>query len=248
MQAKLASKQRLLAYFQHKKTGAAAPVLAQALTIRHRAECAACGAAARRHPTATGRRQVKAARYSGPIAILCRRPTGTVSVPVTAAGVSSRSVISRSFGTTLAHWIGLGQHVADFVERHILLQLDGQRLRMAAHRTDAHAQAVDRDRCPACGTPGGRESCCIRRRPSTLPSTDRRRPARRSTESGCRRAAYCGSSSSGRHRSAHRLGDLAVDVENRRGRVGQQSATDAWMAPICAISSRMFCAPAPEAA
>ena len=46
---------------------------------------------------------VKADRYSGPIFSLRRRPTGVVRVPVTAAGVSSRMVISRSFGTTLAH-------------------------------------------------------------------------------------------------------------------------------------------------
>ena len=40
----------------------------------------------------------------------------------------------------------------DLVERHVLLQLDGQRLAMAAHGTDAHAQAIDGDR--ARGTEG----------------------------------------------------------------------------------------------
>ncbi|CRZ79416.1 Uncharacterised protein [Vibrio cholerae] len=44
---------------------------------------------------------VKALRKSSPIAILRKRPTGTDSVPVTLAGVSSRAVMSRSFGITL---------------------------------------------------------------------------------------------------------------------------------------------------
>ena len=38
---------------------------------------------------------VNADRYSGPIASFLSRPTGVVSVPVTAAGVSSRMVTSR---------------------------------------------------------------------------------------------------------------------------------------------------------
>ena len=46
---------------------------------------------------------MNAPRYSGPIASLRRRPTGTFSVPVTAAGVSARSVSSFSFGTTRTH-------------------------------------------------------------------------------------------------------------------------------------------------
>ncbi len=44
---------------------------------------------------------VNAPRYSGPMASLRRRPTGIVSVPVTATGVSSRIVASRVLGTTL---------------------------------------------------------------------------------------------------------------------------------------------------
>src|SRR5690606_6936631 len=48
---------------------------------------------------------VKAERYCGPMFILRRRPTGIDKVPVTAVGVKSRRLASRSFGTTLAHWL-----------------------------------------------------------------------------------------------------------------------------------------------
>ncbi len=51
--------------------------------------------------------QVNAFRNVGPMFILRRRPTGTVSVPVIAAGVSSRMVISRTFGTTFTHLLCL---------------------------------------------------------------------------------------------------------------------------------------------
>ena len=46
---------------------------------------------------------VNAAKYSGPIANLRKRPTGTLNVPVTLAGVNSRNVVSLSFGITLTH-------------------------------------------------------------------------------------------------------------------------------------------------
>ena len=46
---------------------------------------------------------VNAARYSGPIANLRKRPTGTLNVPVTLAGVNSRYVVSLSFGITFTH-------------------------------------------------------------------------------------------------------------------------------------------------
>src|SRR5450830_1902407 len=45
---------------------------------------------------------VKAPTYSGPMASLRTRPTGIVSVPVTATGVRSLMVASRVLGTTLA--------------------------------------------------------------------------------------------------------------------------------------------------
>ena len=44
---------------------------------------------------------VKAPRYWEPMFSLRRRPTGTLRVPVTAAGVSSRTLTSRWFGTSL---------------------------------------------------------------------------------------------------------------------------------------------------
>ena len=47
---------------------------------------------------------------------------------------------------------------------------------------------------------------------------------------------------------AQDAGDLAVDVEDRRRRIVEQFARDACASPICCSSSRMFCAPAPDAA
>src|SRR6187399_3119871 len=43
---------------------------------------------------------VNAERYSPPMASLRNRPTGIANDPVTAAGVNSFSVLSRSLGTT----------------------------------------------------------------------------------------------------------------------------------------------------
>ena len=43
---------------------------------------------------------VKAERYSPPMASLRNRPTGIANDPVTAAGVNSFNVLSRSLGTT----------------------------------------------------------------------------------------------------------------------------------------------------
>src|SRR3989338_3526813 len=40
----------------------------------------------------------------------------------------------------------LADQAFDIRQRHILVQLDGQRLAVAAHGADAHAQAIDRDR------------------------------------------------------------------------------------------------------
>src|SRR3989344_1347985 len=43
------------------------------------------------------------------------------------------------------------QHGMDLVQRHILLEFDGESLAVAAHSADTHADAVDRDR--PLGTP-----------------------------------------------------------------------------------------------
>ena len=67
-----------------------------------------------------------------------------VSVPVTATGVSSRIVASRLFGTTFTHSLSAAIRRLDVGQRHVLLELEGERLAVAAHRADAHAQAVDR--------------------------------------------------------------------------------------------------------
>ena len=61
------------------------------------------GELALQHPIIIGQPTVNAAKYSGPIANLRKRPTGTLNVPVTLAGVNSRNVISLSFGITFTH-------------------------------------------------------------------------------------------------------------------------------------------------
>ncbi len=43
----------------------------------------------------------------------------------------------------------LGQQCLDIRQRHIFVQLDGQRLAVAAHGTDTHADTIDRDRTTA---------------------------------------------------------------------------------------------------
>ena len=87
---------------------------------------------------------VKAPRYCGPIDSLRRRPTGMSSVPVTATGVSARTVSSLVLGTTLAHCVPWA--ISDSISSigRSRFELDGQRLAVAAHGADTHAQAVDR--------------------------------------------------------------------------------------------------------
>src|SRR5207237_9361635 len=41
--------------------------------------------------------------------------------------------------------VGFREHLLDFPERNVALELDGEALRVAAHRADANAEAVDRD-------------------------------------------------------------------------------------------------------
>ena len=84
--------------------------------------------------------------FAGPSPSCAGGPTGIVSVPVTATGVRSRIVASRLFGTTFTQSLSAAMMRLDVGQRHVLLQLDGQRLAVAAHRADAHAEAVDRDR------------------------------------------------------------------------------------------------------
>ena len=67
---------------------------------------------------------VKAARYSPPIGSLRKRPIGTVSVPVTAAGVSSRSVDFALVRNHLHPLVGAGEDALDLVQRDIARQLE----------------------------------------------------------------------------------------------------------------------------
>ncbi len=89
---------------------------------------------------------VNAPRYAGPIASLRRRPTGNRH----RAGDRGRRQVAQRRLAGVRHELhpcvvdpaidGL-----DVGERHVLLQLDRQRLAVAAHRADAHAETVDRD-------------------------------------------------------------------------------------------------------
>ena len=67
------------------------------------------------------------------------RPTGTSSVPVTAAGVSARSVASRWFGTTFTHSLACGEQLSISSSGRSRLSLIVRRLAVAAHGADAHA-------------------------------------------------------------------------------------------------------------
>ncbi len=67
---------------------------------------------------------VKAVRYSPPMDSLRSRPIGTSSVPVTAAGVSSRSDGFALVRNDLHPVVGAGKDAFDVGQRHIALELD----------------------------------------------------------------------------------------------------------------------------
>ena len=185
---------------------------------------------------------VKAVRYSPPMRSLRRRPIGTSSVPVTAAGVSSRSEASRWFGTTFTQSVGARQNALDLGQRHVALELDGQRLAVAAHRADAHAQAVHRDRvalAPEDLVGLGLRLPLLAALAVAEVLVDPRKQAagQRHAEVLVRQCVAAQASATAR--SMSRI-DEAGSASSAAGRLRT--------APICASSSRMFCAPAPEAA
>ena len=146
--------------------------------------------------------------------------------PVTAAGVRSRTLSSRVVGDDAAPSrcapASIRSISASGTSR---LQLDRQRLAVAAHRADAHAERVDRNR----RLPGrrGRGSCSSRRRPSTPRGSCRCPGPCRSTGSGCRRAARRSARSGKRSsrrmpatsRSMSRIADAGSSSSVLRGEV-----------------------------
>ena len=89
---------------------------------------------------------VNADRYSPPIDELAQPSDRNVH----AAGHRGRRQLAHRALALVRHdahpLVGRGDDAGDLVERHVLPQLDRQRLAVAAHRADAHAQAVDRRR------------------------------------------------------------------------------------------------------
>ena len=130
----------------------------------------------------------------------------------------------------------------DIGDRYVFVQLDGQRLAVAAHGADAHADAIDRDRALEAtedlvglglGLP---LFAALAVRQFLVDPRDQAAGQRYAEVFGRVRVAADG------------FGHTAVDVEDRAGRIGQLIGNSGWVAPICLSSSRMFCAPAPEAA
>ena len=123
---------------------------------------------------------VNAARYCGPIAQLAQPADGHLQ----RAGDRGRRELARCSpparsAPRCTHWLASGEHRLDLGERHVARELDRQRLAVAAHRADAHADAVDRDR----RLRRGRGSCCPRPAPSTPRGSGRCRGPCRSTAS-----------------------------------------------------------------
>ena len=159
---------------------------------------------------------------------LRRRPTGTLSVPVTAAGVSSRIERSLLVGDDLDPVVGGGEQAFDFGERHVLGQLDRQRLAVAAHRADADADAIDGNRLVA----GEAEN--LVRLGLALPFFLALAVAEVLVDpgnqaAGERHAEMLG----GIGGAAERLGHAAVDFENGRRRIGELLAARCrWRRPF----------------
>ena len=154
--------------------------------------------------------QVKAARYPGP-SPSCRAADRNGQRAGDGAGVSSRSLISRSFGTTLAHGLAFASMslISSSGTSFFSLMVSAcEWQRMAPIRTHRPSIGIE----PGVRNAGRPRILLHRRRPSTLPSTGRPRPERRSTGSASRRAGVA----EVLLREAVRtdgFGDLAVDVE-----------------------------------
>ena len=193
---------------------------------------------------------VKAPRYSAPIASLRRRPTGIVH----RAGHRhrrqlARSLASRVLGTTFTQALSAAIMRFDVGQRHVLLQLDGQRLAVAAHRADAHADAVDRDgrraeaRAAAQDLVGLGAALPLFRLmplPRSLSIQGIRLPASGTPKlavSSARQRALLGRRPCGRSPGWRDAGSSQQRRAPRRCSV-----------PNCVSSSRMCCAPPPEAA
>ena len=188
---------------------------------------------------------VKAAEVlAAPCASLRRRPTGTSR----RAGDGGRRQLARATrrgrsARPCTQWLRRGQHALDLVERHVARQLDGERLAVAAHRADAHADAVDRDRAIV----AAEDLVGLGLR---LPLLAALAVAEVLVDPGQQAAGE-------RHAEVLRRQRVAAQrLGHARGRCRESPRPDRragpsptpCAAPICASSSRMFCAPAPEAA
>ncbi|CAN0627157.1 protein of unknown function [Burkholderia multivorans] len=111
------------------------------------------------------------------------------------------------------------EDAVDLVERHVLLQLDRQRLRVAAHCADPHAQAVDRDRARLAHCRLAEDLVGFR---AALPLFLRHAVAEILVDPRDQRAGERHAEVARRHRIAvHRGQHAAVDVEDRRRRIGE---------------------------
>ncbi|MNO98537.1 hypothetical protein D3C76_902850 [compost metagenome] len=109
----------------------------------------------------------------------------------------------------------LADHAFDIGDRHVFIQLDGQRLAVATHGADAHADTIDRDRALEAAEDlvglglGLPLFTALAVRQFLVDPRDQAAGQRHAEVFG--RVGF----------AAHGLGDLAVDVEDGAGRVGQ---------------------------
>ena len=158
---------------------------------------------------------VNAVRYSPPIGSLRSRPIGTRSVPVTAAGVSSRSDDSLSFGTTVTHSCAAAS--SDSISASGTSCVSLMVSAWLWHRIE-----LMRTHRPSIGMPDGAENLVAlgHRLPfflalavaEILGDPGQQAPGERVP------AEFAGRQI-GR---AQRGGDAAIDLEDRRGRVGER--------------------------
>ena len=190
---------------------------------------------------------VNADRYSPPIASLRKPPDRHRQ---RARDDRRRQITHRRFALVrhdLHPVIRRCQNAMHFIERHVLRQLDGQRLRVAAHRADTHAQAVDRHRSRLAHRRLAEDLVGFS---AALPLFLRHPVAEILVDPRNQRAGERHAEVVGRH--ARRCSSRRT----RGGRCRESPTTDSpdrpsprrGARPSGCSSSRMFCAPAPEAA
>ena len=157
-------------------------------------------------------------------------------------------VASRVFGTTCTHSLSaaiMASISASGTSRFSLIVSAWLWQRIAPTRTQIESIGTGAARRRR----RGRGSCWSRRRPSTPRGSCRRRGRRRSTGSGCRRAARRSARSRPRASPRWRSRSRAVDLEDRRLRIGEQLAHLGVAARRTASAARACAAaPPPDAA